>query len=276
MNKQEFLKKLEIELKISKNSNYTISNYVASNAHFIDFVNKHLEQISQDDLKLYLSEKLSDKSSSTIILFLSAIKFAFSSILQKDITAGIKRPKKEKKLPSVLTKIEITNLLNSINTKKSKLMISLIYACGLRVSELLNLKNSDFDFQQKIGYIRQAKGRKDRIFNIPEFLLQDLQNQVNFQKNQKLEFLFTNSKGQKLSSRNIQKIVSLAAKKAQIQKPVHPHTLRHSFATHLLENNIDIRKIQELLGHANLATTQIYTHVSLEELKKIKSPIDSL
>jgi len=151
----------------------------------------------------------------------------------------------------------------------------MLYACGFRVSELLNLKIKDLNFTEKIGHVRQGKGRKDRIFNIPESLAKSLEKQVKTQEELKQEYLFTGSKGQ-LSARNIQKIVNKAANDAGIKKSVHPHTLRHSFATHLLENDIDIRKIQELLGHADLNTTQIYTHISQEELKKVKSPFDNL
>jgi len=275
MKKEEFLKKLKIELKISKNSEHTIKNYIKANSDLIEFCKKNPEQINEQDVKEYIAENLSDKSSSTIILFLSAIKYAYSSILRRDITAGIKRPKREKKLPEVLTKDEVRKLISSCNNKKSKLMISLLYAAGLRVSELINLKINNLNFGEKIGQIKQAKGRKDRIFNIPSFIFSDLKKQIKKQKEKKQEYLFTGSKG-KLTARNIQKIVKRAAKKAGINKDVHCHTLRHSFATHLLEDGIDIRKIQELLGHSNLSTTQIYTHISREELKKIKSPLDTL
>jgi integrase/recombinase XerD len=195
--------------------------------------------------------------------------------LKKDITLSIKRPKREKHLPSVLTKEEVIKLIDSLYNKKSKLMISLVYACGMRVSELVNLKVDDLDFNEKIGHIIQGKGKKDRIFNIPLFLIEKLQEQANKQKKLNKEFLFSGSKG-KLSTRNLQKIVQKARLKSGITKEIHPHTLRHSFATHLLENNVDIRKIQELLGHADLSTTQIYTHISTEELKKIKSPLDNM
>ncbi|HKL23256.1 MAG TPA: tyrosine-type recombinase/integrase, partial [Candidatus Nanoarchaeia archaeon] len=120
------------------------------------------------------------------------------------------------------------------------------------------------------------KGRKDRIFNIPNFLAVKLKKHVEKQKQFNQTYLFPGRNNKQMSSRNLQKIVKNAAEKAMIKKEVHCHTLRHSFATHLLENEIDIRKIQELLGHADLSTTQIYTHVSTEELKKIKSPIDTL
>lgn len=154
-------------------------------------------------------------------------------------------------------------------------MVSLLYACGFRVSELINLKIQDLELQEKIGRARQAKGKKDRTFNIPEILIQELKERIEKQKSANLDYLFTGPKG-KISSRNIQKIVKKAAEKAGIEKQVHPHTLRHSFATHLLEAGTDIRMIQELLGHSNLSTTQIYTHISTEELKKIKSPIETL
>jgi len=275
MTPKEFLEKTEIELKISKNSEYTLRNYIAYNQKLFNFIKKQPQEITEDDVKKYIAEKLENNSSSSVILFLSALKYAYSNILKNDITKNIKRPKREKRLPTVLTKEEIKKLFEVLDSKKSKLMVSLMYACGMRVSELTNLKIQDLDFEERIGYMRQAKGKKDRIFNMPDFLFRDLKRQTDKQKFKGQEYLFTGPKG-KLSSRNMQKIVSRAANRANIKKDVHCHTLRHSFATHLLENDVDIRKIQELLGHADLSTTQIYTHISTEELKKIKSPIDSL
>lgn len=277
MNQEEFIKKIDIELKISKNSPYTSRNYLKSNKDLLEFTNKNPNEISEDDVKEYVAEKLPESSASTIIVFLSAIKFAYTGILKKDITISIKRPKREKKFPAVLTKEEVKKLFEVTNNKKSKLMLSMLYACGFRVSELTNLKLETLDFNEKVGYVKQAKGRKDRVFNIPDFLAEELKEQVKSQKEKEFEYLFSNpSSGKQMSSRNIQKIVSNSTKKAQIEKEVHPHTLRHSFATHLLEDGVDIRKIQELLGHADLSTTQIYTHISTEEIKKIKSPIESL
>ncbi|MDO8468067.1 MAG: tyrosine-type recombinase/integrase [Nanoarchaeota archaeon] len=275
MTPQQFLEKLKVELKISKNSEYTIRNYTRANQNLLNFTKKSPEQINEDDVKLYTAENISNQSAMTIILFLSAIKYAYLNILKLDPTIGIKRPKRERKIPSVLTKEELRSLINAIDTRKSKLMVSLTYACGFRVSELLNLKINDLKFEEQTGYVRQGKGKKDRVFNIPNFLVDDLKKQIEIQKESNQEFLFTGPKG-KLSSRNIQKIVSSAAFRAGIDKDVHPHTLRHSYATHLLENGTDIRYIQELLGHADLSTTQLYSHVSTQQLKKIKSPIDSL
>jgi len=275
MKQEEFLKKLEIELKISKSSAYTLRNYLAANKNLLEYLDKYPSEIETDDIKDYMAEKLSDKAASSIILFLAAIKYSHQAIFKDDPTASIKRPKKERHLPTILSKEEIKKLLNELKTEKSKLMASLMYACGFRVSELVNLKIVDLNFPEKIGHIRQAKGNKDRIFNIPFFLLDELKDQAEKQKNEKQEYMFSARNG-KLSTRNLQKIISSAAKRAGLGESVHCHTLRHSFATHLLEDGVDIRKIQELLGHADLSTTQIYTHVSTEELKKIKSPIDNL
>ncbi len=272
---KEFLDKIIVELKISKSSDYTIRNYLRANKELLNFTKKPPESMNIDDVKSILAEKISNQSSSSIIVFLSALRFAYSNILNKDITVGIKRPKKEKKIPAVLTKEEIKRLINALPNKKSRLMVSFIYACGFRVSELINLKVNDLKFEEAIGYVRQAKGKKDRIFNIPNFLLKSLKKQAAKQQGLDKEYLFTGPKG-RLTDRNIQKIVRLATKKAEIEKQAHPHTLRHSFATHLLENGVDIRKIQELLGHSSISTTELYTHISKEQLKSVKSPIDDL
>ena len=272
---EEFLKKLEIELKISKNSEHTLNSYLKANKDLFEFTKKHPEQINEEDIKLYLIKKLNENSSSSAIVFLSAIKYAYLNILKNDLTLGIKRPKKEKRIPVVLTKEEVKKLIGIFDNQKSRLMISVMYSCGMRVSELINLKINNLNFNEKIGQIRQAKGKKDRMFNIPLFILEDLKFQVDNQKKNNQEYLFTGPNGN-LTSRNIQKMVSSAAKRAGIQKDVHCHTLRHSFATHLLENGVDIRKIQILLGHSSISTTELYTHVSTEQLKDIKSPIDSL
>ena len=275
MEKQEFLKRIETELKISKASPHTIEKYLKANSTLLNFLNKAPDEIKDQDVKLFMAEKLADKASMSIILFLAAIRYAYTSILKFDPTLGIKRPKREKAIPIVLSKDEVRNLLDGIENSKTKLMLSMIYACGFRVSELVNLKIADLDFAEDIGHVRMGKGRKDRIFNIPQRLKKPLFAQAQQQTENKEEYLFPGKKG-KMGTRNLQKLLKSAAEKAGLKKDIHIHTLRHSFATHLLENGVDIRKIQELLGHADLSTTQIYTHVSTEELKKIKSPFDGL
>ena len=277
MNVEEFLKKLEIELKISKNSSYTIRNYLDANKQLFEQLNKQPEEIEVDDVKQFMAEKLTEKSSSSIILFLAAVKYAYINILKKDVTLGIKRPKKEKRIPTVMTKEEVKRLINSIYSDKSRLMVSMLYACGFRISELINLRIEDLNFLEKTGMVKQAKGKKDRVFNISEFLVADLNKQIEFQKKLNHELLFSNEEtGKKLSASNIEKIVRKAVKRAGIQKDVHCHTLRHSFATHLLENGVDLRTIQTLLGHSSISTTELYTHISNQQIKNVKSPIDSL
>jgi len=148
----------------------------------------------------------------------------------------------------------------------------LLYSSGLRVSEIVNLTKQNLDFNENTGWVRGGKGKKDRMFIFSAKLGKKLEKFIN--KNKDWKYVF--SKTKPLTTRNIQKIVQNTAKKAGLEKPVHPHTLRHSFATHLLDKEVDLRKIQELLGHSSIATTQIYTHISNEQLKSIKNPLDEL
>jgi len=272
MNPDEFLKRLETEIKISKLSDCTLRNYLIFNKQLLEHLNKQPEQIQQQDIKNFLADKMIDRASASNILFLSSIRFAYSNILGKDPTVGIKRPKKENKIPIILTRQEITTLINSTATLKSRLILQLLYSSGLRVSEIVNLKPEDLDFTENTGWVRKGKGKKDRIFIFSKKLSKQLKKFID--KNSSWQYIF--SKQKPLTTRNIQKIVQNTAKKAGINKKVHPHTLRHSFATHLLDAGVDLRKIQTLLGHSSIATTQIYTHISQEQLKEIKNPLDEL
>lgn len=271
MDKQEFLKKIETELRIKRASENTIKNYIYFNSKFLDFCKKEPNQINEQDIKNFLAS-ISNKSIATSVLAISAIKFAFSKILGKDLTENIERPKKEKKLPEVLSKEEIKKLIESAKTRKSRIIVQLLYSTGMRVSELVNLKKDDLNLQERIVIVRKGKGKKDRIVILPEKLIDELKEYM--EKNKDNIYLL--SKDKPLTPRNIQKIIKKLAIKAGINKKVTPHILRHSYATHLLESGVDIRYIQTLLGHENLNTTQIYTHVSKEELKKIKNPLDEI
>jgi site-specific recombinase XerD len=272
MNPEEFLKRLETEIKISKLSQYTLRNYLDFNKRLLEFIKKNPNDIDSNDVKYFLAEKMSNKASISTILFLSSIKFAYSTIINKDPTLGIKRPKNEKKIPVVLTKEEIIKLIDSSQTIKSKLIIQLLYSSGLRVSEIVNIKAKDLDFTENIGWVRLGKGKKDRMFIFSKKISNKLKKYISWHPDWNYAF----SKEKPLSSRNIQKIIKNTANKAGINKDVHVHTLRHSFATHLLENGVDIRKIQFLLGHSNISTTQIYVHISQEQVKSIKNPLDFL
>ncbi len=267
----EELQKLQTELKLRGFSPLTLRNYSFFVDKFLKKTNKPVNDLSQEDIRSYLAEMFNKKSKNTIMLAAAALKFFYQEILKKEV-GQIKIPKKDKALPHVLTKEEVSRILEAAETKKSKLILSLLYSSGLRVSELVNLRPSDINFDDKMGWVRKGKGSKDRAF----ILSQELSNELRGYLGKRKESQFVFSKDKPLTTRNIQKIVKHVRIKAQIQKKVTPHTLRHSFATHLLEAGTDIRIIQSLLGHSSLSTTQIYTHISTEQLKKVQNPLDNL
>ena len=192
----------------------------------------------------------------------------------RELVDKITPPKIPKKLPTVLSKEEVKKLIEVTTHEKSRLIIKLLYATGLRLSECLNLKIEDLELNEKMGWVRSGKGAKDRLFTLPDILINDIQRYTRI-NGITSGHLFRGRKGS-MTPRNVQKIFNYAGKKAGLNKRVTPHKLRHSYATHLLEAGTDIRVIQELLGHSNLQTTQIYTRVSKEELKKVKSPLENL
>jgi integrase/recombinase XerD len=265
------IENLANELKLRGFSEKTIKTYIFFNQKLLNFTKKSPADIGVTEIKAYLAALMDTHSSSTVNLAFSSIRFFYENILKKDLKE-IKVSKREKKLPAVLTRDEVRKLISAAKNKKSNLMIQFLYSTGLRVSELVNLKKSEIDPEEKVGWVRAGKGKKDRLFILPGCLIEELKQYIN---SSNCQYFFSGKKGQ-LTVRNIQKIVSSAARRANLKKKVSPHTLRHSFATHLLDTGIDIRKIQELLGHSNLQTTQIYTHISSEELKKIISPLDKL
>ena len=268
------LEKLETELRIRGFSDHTIKNYLTQNKLFLDFIKKQPNEIEEDDIKQYFANlQKNNISNKTLALKKAALIFFYKGILNKDIIK-FKTPKAERKIPEILTKEEVKSLIQATKSLKSRLIVKCLYSTGLRVSELVNLRLKDLSIDRKEGWVRKGKGSKDRFFKISDLLLEDL-NKYILTLDDKEQFLFP-GKNKTLTSRNVQKIIERSARKANLQKKVSPHKLRHSFATHLLDQGTDIRIIQELLGHADLSTTQIYTHVSKEQLKKIKSPLDSL
>jgi integrase/recombinase XerD len=187
----------------------------------------------------------------------------------------IYRPKTEKLLPNVLSKEEIKMILNAHGNIKHKTMLSLIYSCGLRRSELINLKHTDIDSKRNIVIIRQAKGKKDRIVPLSIKILDMLRDYFRLYK-PKIWLFEGNEAGSLYSEQSLQKVLKQALAKVGIKKPVTLHWLRHSYATHLLEAGTDLRYIQEILGHSSSKTTEIYTHVSTKSLQNVKSPFDDL
>jgi integrase/recombinase XerD len=188
---------------------------------------------------------------------------------------SIHRPRKEHKLPNVLSKEEVKQILEAPRNLKHRAMLSLIYACGLRRGELLNLKPNHIDSKRKLLIIHQSKGKKDRVIPIGDRLIELLRDYYKAYRPKKWLFEGQNP-GSQYSPTSLQQVLKRALKHCNIHKPVTLHWLRHSYATHLLENGTDLRYIQEILGHKSSKTTEIYTHVSTKCLQNIKSPFDDL
>lgn len=269
------LKKLEIELKLRGFTQATYKTYIDNNQRFLNFIKKTPEDINEEDIKLYLAHLISERQQkpASVNLTLSALKFFYKEILNKDLFNKIKPPKSEKKIPTVLTKDEMKQLLDAIKNDKHKLLVELLYSSGLRVSECVKMKVDDLNLKEKMGKVISGKGKKDRYIILSNNLIEHLNKYLKVKEES--EYLFPSDK-KHISVRMAQKIVKKAAKNAGIKKRVFCHALRSSFATHLLESGVDIRYIQQLLGHSNLSTTELYTRVSTKELKKIKSPLDDL
>lgn len=269
------LNKLETELKLRGFSPITFKVYLDQNKAFLNYIKKDPKDMSDDDVKKYMGYLISEKNlkPASVSLALSSIKFFYKDILKMNIFGDIKAPKLEKHLPTVLTKAEVKNLLAAPKTFKHQLILELIYGSGLRVSEAVKMKTNDLDFDEKLGIVKSGKGKKDRNIIISESLITRLKQYLS-ERGSESEYLFPGNDDGHLSIRMAQKVVKKAARDAGIKKRVFCHALRSSFATHLLESGVDIRVIQELLGHSNLATTERYTKVSTEQIKKVKSPLD--
>jgi site-specific recombinase XerD len=212
-------------------------------------------------------------SPQTVNLFHNAIKFYYQEVAKITEKISLKFAKRSLKLPVVLRKEEIERIINATKNFKHKLLLSLSYGAGLRVSEIINLKVKDLDFDSLTITIHAGKGNKDRLTIFPAKLKNDLQRFILGKNND--ELIFESERGGKLTVRTAQKVFENSLKRAAINKDATFHSLRHSFATHLLEHGTDIRYIQELLGHQNIRTTQIYTHVAKNNLANIKSPLDA-
>jgi len=269
----ELLEKLKKELEIRNFSKKTVKSYMFAVNKFLKFSESKKLGLNENSVKDYLVDLLKKQNPSTVSQNISAIEFFFSKVLNQNIK--LPHPKRNKPIPEVLTQKEIKRLINATNNIKHKLIIKLLYGCGLRVSEVVNLKKPDFLFDEDLIHIKMSKGKKDRFVKIPEVLKEELTSYTKLNKNNR-DLFFISSRGGKLTTATIQKIIKNSAKKAGIKKSISPHTLRHSFATHLLENGTDLRIIQKLLGHSDIKTTQIYLKVSNVSIKNIKTPLDLL
>lgn len=269
---QTEISKLERELRIRNYSPRTIKSYIFALGQYFSFKKYDFSVFDQNNVEEFLlfsaNRGLSAQSRN---LFLNAIKFYYKHIVGNNGLVRIRSAKKENKLPVVLSKEEVSLLLSSVKNNKHNLLLSIAYGAGLRVSEVVSLKVQDIDLSALLVYVRQAKGRRDRISVLSESLVKKL---IVFSSAKSAnDYLFESRRGGKLNARTAQKIFENALKKSGIKKQATFHSLRHSFATHLLENGVSIRYIQELLGHQNIRTTQIYTHLTNPQLKNIKSPL---
>ncbi|MCK5211718.1 tyrosine-type recombinase/integrase [Candidatus Parcubacteria bacterium] len=274
---REPLFKLEQEMRLRNFSPKTIKSYLYYNKELLRFAShKSPIKIIRQDIKDYLDFLISNsKSRSTIDLAINALKFYYSTILERKffVNNKIKRPKKDKTLPIVLSKEEIKRMIDNIDNLKHRLMAVLLYSSGLRVSELVGLRMNNIDTQRKTIHIRAGKGRKDRITVLSRKAI-ELIDQYLFEY-QPLEYIFESYQpGKKISTRTVQLVVAEAGQKVGIKKTIGPHTLRHSFATHMLENGVNLRYIQSMLGHKRLETTQIYTQVATDKFIGINDLLD--
>jgi integrase/recombinase XerD len=265
-------------LENKRYSKSTIDNYISHVTHFLNFIKAdNPEELTNEDINKYVHEYIirGQRSTSFQNVAVSALKKFFSIVqnLYVDIDE-FERPKEGRKLPSVFNQKEVKRLIDSTTNIKHKLILSIIYSSGLRLGESVNIKLSDIDTHRKLICIRQAKGKKDRYSILAKNMIPLLKLYYNTYKPE--VWLFENEKGEKYSKGSVQKIFKKAKEKANINKHGGVHTLRHSFATHLLDKGTDLRYIQELLGHRSSKTTEIYTHVTKRDIGKIISPLDQL
>jgi site-specific recombinase XerD len=218
------------------------------------------------------------RAAGTVNQVFNSLRFLYVELYKKPFVIGsLPRPRRESKLPDVLSENEVKKMFSTVRNLKHRTMLMLAYASGLRVSELVRLRVEDIDAERGLIHIRDAKGKRDRFTLFPDSLRGQLVGYWKLYRLPKTGWLFPGqTMDRHLTERSIQAVIGRALKTAGIGKPVSMHTLRHSFATHLLEHGTDLRYIQELLGHQSIRTTQIYTHVSQKAIGKIRSPLDFL
>lgn len=280
INKKE-LRRYEEELKLKAYSPSTLKTYRNEFGIFLKYLGeKNADSCTANDLRAYMlyileEEKLSEATAHSR---LNALKFYFEQLLHRErFLYEIPRPKKPFQLPKLLSEDELYRLFSALTNKKHKAMLFTVYSAGLRVSELVNLKLADIDSSRMQIFIARAKGKKDRYVNLSPVLLDLLRQYIKEYTPRPKVYVFESEQtGTAYPVRTVQQIFSNAREKAGIKKEVGIHSLRHSFATHLLDKGTDIRYIKELLGHFNIKTTERYLHVSKQQLVNIVSPLDDL
>ncbi len=265
------------ECKRRRYSDQTIKTYLYYIHDFLNKTRKELGKTSKPDVRLYLedmsSRGLSGNSMNTAHM---AIKFLFEDVMKRKMWIDIKYSKIPKKIQRFLTKEEVKKLMANISNWKHRLIVQLMYGAGLRVSEVRNMKVSELINRfEGYGFVRNGKGGKDRLVIIHPIIAEKIDNLIKIEELGEKDYLFTSNRGSRYSTRTFQKIVKDAAKKAEIHnwKDIHPHTLRHTFATHLIENNYTLSDVQATLGHKSPETSMIYTHNNRGKMISTKSPI---
>lgn len=271
---EAYIKKLEVR----RYSKSTKKNYLSQFRKFERyFHDRQIEQLTKDEIRDYLLHLIHKNSisQSTQNQVINAIKFYFEQVMgQERETYWIERPRKEKKLPNVISEESVLKMLSTIDNLKHLCVVALLYSSGLRRGEVIRIRKGDIDLDRRQIRVRGAKGKKDRVTLLSKQMVGLLMQYVEEYKPQ--YWLFEGAIRGKYSPTSVANIVKKAAEKAGIAQRVTPHTLRHSFATHLLEHGTDTRYIQELLGHYSLQTTSIYTHVATKNFEKIESPLDRI
>lgn len=265
------------KMRVKRYSANTIKTYASCLQLFFKyFEGADTANLNREDIISYMDDLVQrGYSKSAQNQYINAIKFYYEKHLGRERTFYfIERPFKDQRVPIVLSKSETQRLFHAVENLKHRTILYTIYGCGLRISELINLKMSDIDREYMCLWIRKGKGNKDRQIPVSLKLLKLLERYYKVYK--PTVYLINGQNGLQYSSGSIQKIIKVASQRASIQKHVTPHTLRHSFATHLLENGTDLRCIQSILGHNDIKTTQIYTHVTSAHLNNIKNPFDDM
>ena len=269
------LARMKFEMELRGYSQHTMKHYLSHVRLLEKHLCKPLDQVTPEEIKQFLHYRISQGVSySNVDISCNAFKVMFNSVLQRKWSDEvIVRPRKPKKLPYVLSRDEILSIIGQISNIKHKAILLTAYSAGLRISEVLNLAVSDIDSKEMLIRVRCGKGGKDRFTILGAENLRVLR--LYWKLYKPTDLLFPGLiPGKPLAVRNIQHVFQSAKEQAGIFKPVSIHSLRHSFATHLLENNTDLRTIQVLLGHTNIKTTCIYLHLSTKRISSIKSPLD--
>lgn len=270
------LDRLVETLQLKAYSPNTLRTYTNEFAQLLQILkNTPVDSLSYERLRSYFLFCINELKLSENLLHsrINAIKFYFEQVLKKEkFFMEIPRPKKPSLLPKVLNSNDIKKLFTVTTNEKHNLMLQLCYGMGLRVSEIVNIKISDIDSKRKKVFIQAAKGKKDRYVNLPETIIPQLRKY--YKQYLPKHYLFEGVNGSQYAIRSVQAVFKGAMRKAKINKPVGIHSLRHSYATHLMEYGTDLSFIQKLLGYNYIKTTLIYTHVSDKNISKVKSPLD--